>query len=177
MVLTCPVWPVSGLVDMCRRFRLNVKNFDMDWGEGVPLDLYRRRLEADKHRIKLFARHNETATGVTSDIAGIRMILDLNHPALLLLMASARSAPSISGWKNGAFAVAGSQKGFMLPACIVGVSDKALAARERGDHPSCYLILATWPKPTIRVFPYTPAVTLLRGLRMVICSWMKGWTM
>ena len=55
MVLTSSFGQFSGLwVDMCRRFRLNVKNFDMDWGEGVPLDLYRRRLEADKHhRIKV----------------------------------------------------------------------------------------------------------------------------
>ena len=88
MVLTSSFGQFSGLrVDMCCRFRLNVKNFDMDWGEGVPLDLY-RRLEADKHhRIKaVLACHNETATGVTSDIAGIRKILDdLNHPALLFV--------------------------------------------------------------------------------------------
>ena len=177
MVLTSSFGQFSGLwVDMCRRFRLNVKNFDMDWGEGVPLDLYRRRLEADKHhRIKaVLACHNETATGVTSDIAGIRKILDdLNHPALLFVDGvSSIGAIDFRMEEWGVdVAVAGSQKGFMLPTglCIVGVSDKALAACERGDHPSCYLDFGDMAKANEQgYFPYTPAVTLLRGLRTSI---------
>ena len=177
MVLTSSFGQFSGLwVDMCRRFRLNVKNFDMDWGEGVPLDLYRRRLEADKHhRIKaVLACHNETATGVTSDIAGIRKILDdLNHPALLFVDGvSSIGAIDFRMEEWGVdVAVAGSQKGFMLPTglCIVGVSDKALAACDRGDHSSCYLDFGDMAKANDQgYFPYTPAVTLLRGLRTSI---------
>ena len=177
MVLTSSFGQFSGLwVDMCRRFRLDVKNFDMDWGEGVPLDLYRRRLEADKHhRIKaVLACHNETATGVTSDIAGIRKILDdLNHPALLFVDGvSSIGAIDFRMEEWGVdVAVAGSQKGFMLPTglCIVGVSDKALAACERGDHSSCYLDFGDMAKANDQgYFPYTPAVTLLRGLRTSI---------
>ena len=177
MVLTSSFGQFSGLwVDMCRRFRLNVKNFDMDWGEGVPLDLYRRRLEADKHhRIKaVLACHNETATGVTSDIAGIRKILDdLNHPALLFVDGvSSIGAIDFRMEEWGVdVAVAGSQKGFMLPTglCIVGVSDKALAACERSDHAACYLDFGDMAKANDQgFFPYTPAATLLRGLRKSI---------
>lgn len=177
MVLTSSFGQFSGLwVDMCRRFRLDVKNFDMDWGEGVPLDLYRRRLEADKHhRIKaVLACHNETATGVTSDIAGIRKILDdLNHPALLFVDGvSSIGAIDFRMEEWGVdVAVAGSQKGFMLPTglCIVGVSDKALAACERSDHPACYLDFGDMAKVNDQgFFPYTPAATLLRGLRKSI---------
>ena len=177
MVLTSSFGQFSGLwVDMCRRFRLNVKNFDMDWGEGVPLDLYRRRLEADKHhRIKaVLACHNETATGVTSNIAGIRRILDdLNHPALLFVDGvSSIGAIDFRMEEWGVdVAVAGSQKGFMLPTglCIVGVSDKALAACERSDHASCYLDFTDMAKANDQgYFPYTPAVTLMRGLRTSI---------
>ena len=36
-VLTSSFGQFSGLwVEMCRRFRLNVLNYDLDWGEGVP---------------------------------------------------------------------------------------------------------------------------------------------
>ena len=177
MVLTSSFGQFSGLwVEMCHRFRLDVKNFDMDWGEGVPLDLYRRRLEADKHhRIKaVFACHNETATGVTSDIAGIRKILDdLGHPALLFVDGvSSIGALDFRMEEWGVdVAVAGSQKGFMLPTglCIVGVSDKALAACERSGHSSCYLDFRDMAKDNDQgYFPYTPAVTLLRGLRTSI---------
>ena len=169
------LWPVFRSVgDMCRRFRLNVKNFDMDWGEGVPLDLYRRRLEADKHhRIKaVLACHNETATGVTSNIAGIRKILDdLNHPALLFVDGvSSIGAIDFRMEEWGVdVAVAGSQKGFMLPTglCIVGVSDKALAC-ERPTMPP-YLDFTDMAKANDQgYFPYTPAVTLMRGLRTSI---------
>ena len=173
-VLTSSFGQFSGLwVEMCRRFNLNVKNFDLDWGEGVPLDLYRRQLEADKHhRIKaVLACHNETATGVTSDIAGIRQILDdLNHPALLFVDGVSSIGAiefRMQDWGVDV-AVSGSQKGFMLPTglCIVGVSDKAMAACERADHPSSYLDFRDMAKANDQgYFPYTPAATLMRGLR------------
>ncbi|MGB1872191.1 MAG: aminotransferase class V-fold PLP-dependent enzyme, partial [Candidatus Puniceispirillaceae bacterium] len=177
MVLTSSFGQFSGLwVEMCRRFRLDVKNFDLDWGEGVPLDLYRRQLEADKHhRIRaVLACHNETATGVTSDIAGIRRILDdLNHPALLFVDGvSSIGAIDFRMEEWGVdVAVAGSQKGFMLPTglCIVGVSDKAMEACDRADHASCYLDFCDMAKANDQgYFPYTPAATLMRGLRASI---------
>ena len=137
-VLTSSFGQFSGLwVDMCNRFNLNVMNFDMDWGEGVPLDLYRRRLEADKHHeIKaVLACHNETATGVTSDVAGVRKILD----DLASGVAAVDGVSSIGSLEfrmdewGVDIAVSGSQKGFMLPTglTIIGVSEKRwLPARE-----------------------------------------------
>ena len=174
MVLTPSFGQFSGLwVEMCRRFNLNVKNFDLDWGEGVPLDLYRRQLEADKHhRIKaVLACHNETATGVTSNIAGIRKILDdLNHPALLFVDGvSSIGAIDFRMEEWGVdVAVSGSQKGFMLPTglSIIAVSDKAMQACERASHPSSYLDFRDMATANDNgYFPYTPAATLMRGLR------------
>jgi alanine-glyoxylate transaminase/serine-glyoxylate transaminase/serine-pyruvate transaminase len=65
-------------VDLCQRFGLDVDAIDVDWGKGVPLEQYRAYLEADKtHTIKaVLVTQNETATGVTSDVAGVRRILD-----------------------------------------------------------------------------------------------------
>ena len=186
-VLTSSFGQFSGLwVDMCNRFNLNVMNFDMEWGEGVPLDLYRRRLEADKHHeIKaVLACHNETATGVTSDVAGVRKILDdLGHPALLFVdgVSSIGSLEFRMDEWGVDIAVSGSQKGFMLPTglTIIGVSEKAMAARSRATTSRCYFDFADMAKMNAQgYFPYTPPATLLRGLRASVDMLNdEGWIM
>src|ERR1700731_355318 len=75
-------------VDMAQRLGYDVEVLDVEWGGGGPLDRYEEILRADKrHKIKgVLACHNETATGVTSDIAGVRKALDAaKHPALLFV--------------------------------------------------------------------------------------------
>jgi hypothetical protein len=61
---------------------------EVEWGKGIPLDNLEARLKADSaHEIKaVLATHNETATGVTSDMAGVRKAMDASsHPALLFV--------------------------------------------------------------------------------------------
>ncbi|HEY7248117.1 MAG TPA: aminotransferase class V-fold PLP-dependent enzyme [Xanthobacteraceae bacterium] len=163
-------------VDLCRRFGLEVDAIEVPWGEGVPLDLYEQRLSADKaHRIRaVLACHNETATGVTSDVAGVRRVLDATgHPALL--MVDGVSSIGCIDFRMEAWgvdlAVCGSQKGFMLPTglAIVAVSDKALAARKTAKLPRCFFDFDDMIRANKGgYFPYTPAATLLRGLRASI---------
>ncbi len=61
-------------IDMCLRHRLNVQVIETPWGEGAPLKQIEQALRADRdHMIKaVLVTHNETATGVRSDIAGVR---------------------------------------------------------------------------------------------------------
>ena len=160
-------------VDMAERLGLDVDLCEVDWGKGVPVEDYAAKLAADKeHKIKaVFATHNETATGVTSNIAAIRAAMDaVNHPALLFVdgVSSIGSIEfEMEDWGVD-LAVAGSQKGFMLPAGLglLGVSDKALAAHERAKMPRCYFSFADMIKLNdTGYFPYTPATQLLRGLR------------
>lgn len=163
-------------VDMCQRFGLDVDVIEQDWGKGAPLDEYRARLAADKeHKIKaVLICQNETATGVTSDVAGLRAVLDdLGHPALMF-MDGVSSIASIDfrmdEWGVDV-AVSGSQKGFMLPTglAIVGVSQKALEAKKTAQLPSCFFDYNDMITTNAQgYFPYTPAVTLLRGLRASI---------
>ncbi|MEI4231848.1 pyridoxal-phosphate-dependent aminotransferase family protein [Roseovarius sp. D22-M7] len=161
-------------VDMAERLGLDVEVIDVDWGKGVPIDAYKTRLENDKtHSIKaVFATHNETATGVTSDIPALRRALDeAGHPALLFVdgVSSIASIPfEMDGWGVD-LAVAGSQKGFMLPAglAFLGVSEKALAAHEHADMPRCYFSFSDMIRLNdTGYFPYTPPTPLLRGLRV-----------
>jgi alanine-glyoxylate transaminase/serine-glyoxylate transaminase/serine-pyruvate transaminase len=168
-------------VDLCRRFGLEVDAIDVEWGKGVPLDQYRAKLQADnKHEIKaVLVTHNETATGVTSDIAGVRRILDdLGHPALLFVDGVSSIASidfRMDEWRVDV-AVAGSQKGFMMPTglAIVCVSMKALKAGAIATLPRCYYAFDDMAKNNaLGYFPYTPAATLLRGLRASVDLLLK----
>ena len=133
----------------------------------------RQRLKADKrHKIKaVLVCHNETATGVTSDVAGVRKALDAaEHPALLMVdgVSSIASIDFRMDEWGVDLAVSGSQKGFMLPTglAIVAVSQKALEAHKTAKCPRCFFDFADMIRTNKDgFFPYTPATTLLRGLR------------
>lgn len=163
-------------VDLCQRHGYDVEVIDVEWGEGVPLEQYAERLKADTgHEIKaVLACQNETATGVTSDVAGVRQALKAaNHPALLFVdgVSSIASIDFRMDEWGVDVAVSGSQKGFMLPAglAIVCASQKALEARARAKSPRCYFDFEDMIKTNKDgYFPYTPPMSLIRGLRVSV---------
>ncbi|MEO1637671.1 MAG: L-aspartate--glyoxylate aminotransferase BhcA [Pseudomonadota bacterium] len=159
-------------IDMCERFGLDVTVVDTVWGEGIPAERYAEILAGDKqHQIKaVLATHNETATGVTSDIAAIRGALDdANHPAMLFVDGVSSIASidfQFDAWGVDV-AVTGSQKGFMLPAglAIVGFSQRALAASRTATLPRTFFDIADMDKGyAANAYPYTPSVGLMNGL-------------
>lgn len=159
-------------IDMCTRMGLDVQIVDCEWGTGVPLQQYADILKADtEHRIKaVLACHNETATGVTSDISGVREALDeANHPALLFVdgVSSLGSIDfSFDDWGVD-MAVSGSQKGLMLPAGlgILCASPKALEMSHTAQLKRCYFDLNDMINANATgYFPYTPALSLMYGL-------------
>ena len=160
-------------IDLCQRWGLDVQAIEVDWGEGVPVEKYAEILAADKnHEIKgVFATQNETATGVASDIAGVRKALDAcNHPALLFVdgVSSLASIDFRMDEWGVDLCVSGSQKGFMLPTGlgIVCASEKALACRENSNLPKTFFDWNDQIKTNdLGYFPYTPPMNLLRGLR------------
>ncbi len=162
--------------ELCRRLGMQVELVETPWGEGVPLDRYAEILAADSaHAIKMvLVTHNETATGVTSDLAGVRRVLDdLGHPALLAVDGvSAIGSIDFRMDEWGVdLAVSGSQKGLMLPTGLglVGASRKALDATQRARCPRSYFDFGDMLRMNADGwFPYTPAVTLLHGLRASI---------
>ena len=161
-------------IDMCQRHGLQVQVVETPWGEGIPAARFEEILAADKaHEIKaVLATHNETATGVRSDIAAVRRAMDAaRHPALLLVdgVSSIGSMEfRMDDWGVDA-AVTGSQKGFMLPAglAIVGLSAKAMAAVETARLPRTFFDVRDMAKGYAgSAYPYTPAVGLLNGLKL-----------
>jgi alanine-glyoxylate transaminase/serine-glyoxylate transaminase/serine-pyruvate transaminase len=160
-------------IDMAQRLGFDVEVQEVEWGEGVPLARTEEVLRADsKHEIKaILACHNETATGVTSDIAGLRRVMDdVDHPALLCVDAVSSLASidfRMDEWRVD-LAVSGSQKGLMLPAGlgILAVSPKALEAMKTAESKRCYFDLADMiATNSSGYFPYTPALPMLYGLR------------
>ncbi|SLN55901.1 Soluble hydrogenase 42 kDa subunit [Roseovarius albus] len=159
-------------IDMCQRHGLDVQVVETAWGQGLPADRYEEILTADKgHEIKaVLATHNETATGVKSDIAAVRRALDAaGHPALLFVdgVSSIGSMDFRFDEWGVDVAVTGSQKGFMLPAglAIVGFSAKAMEATKTGTLPRTFYDVHDMAKGyAANAYPYTPAVGLMNGL-------------
>jgi alanine-glyoxylate transaminase/serine-glyoxylate transaminase/serine-pyruvate transaminase len=160
-------------VDMCQRLGYEVEILETPWGEGAPIDRYLASLSADKqHRIKaVLVCQNETATGVTSDIAAVRQAMDsVKHPALLFVD-SVSALVSIDfrmdEWGVD-ICVSGSQKGLMLPAGlgVTCVSQKALEKAKSAKSPRCYFDYADMVNANASgYFPYTPSVPMMYGLR------------
>ncbi len=160
-------------IDLAQRVGLDVEVQDEEWGRGADPDRIEEALRADRdHRIKaVLVVHNETATGVTSDIGAVRRAIDAaGHPAMLYVdgVSSIGSIDFRASEWGVDCAITGSQKGLMLPAGlgIVCVSPRALAAAKTAECPRCYFDFADQAKANATgYFPYTPALPLLYGLR------------
>ncbi len=160
-------------IDLCQRHALDVEVLDCEWGTGAPADRFAERLASDDAGgIKaVLVTHNETATGVRSDIAAVRSALDASDHQALLFVDCVSSLGSMDfrmdEWGVD-LAVSGSQKGFMLNTgmAIVAASDKALAAMESARCPRCFFdfrdMLAANQGGG---YPYTPPLQLIHGLR------------
>jgi alanine-glyoxylate transaminase/serine-glyoxylate transaminase/serine-pyruvate transaminase len=142
------------------------------WRRGVRAELIEKRLRADpKHMIKaVCVVHNETSTGVISDIAAVRKAIDAcGHPALLMV-------DTISGLASADYrhdewgvdvSIGGSQKGLMLPPGM-GFNVASVRALERSKHarlPRSYWGWSEILEANQRGYwPYTPNTNLLYGL-------------
>ena len=160
-------------IDMMVRFGLDVTAIDVEWGTGAPVDQIEALLTADAHHAykAVCIVHNETATGVTSDIGAVRRAMNAaKHPALLMV-------DSVSGLGSIDFRfdewgvdllVSGSQKGFMLPAGggVVGASAKAIEAGKTAKLPRCYWSFDDMIRANATgYFPYTPSMPMLYGFK------------
>jgi alanine-glyoxylate transaminase / serine-glyoxylate transaminase / serine-pyruvate transaminase len=151
------------------------------WRQGVRADMIEERLKADtQHAIKaVCVVHNETSTGVTSNIAAVRKAIDAaKHPALLMV-------DTISGLGSADYrhdewgvdvTISGSQKGLMLPPGMSFnvASPKAIEVSKTAKLPKSF-----WAWDEIielnktGYWPYTPNTNLLYGLSEA-CEMLLG---
>ena len=157
---------------MAQRLGLDAEFIPGDWRQGVDAQRIAQRLAEDRQQqIKaVCVVHNETSTGVTSDIAAVRRAIDgTGHPALLMVdtISSLASIDYRHGQWGVDVTVAGSQKGLMLPPGLSfnAVSEKALAASKTSGLPKSYWAWADILEANKNGFwPYTPSTNLLYGL-------------
>jgi alanine-glyoxylate transaminase/serine-glyoxylate transaminase/serine-pyruvate transaminase len=159
--------------NLAEKMGVNVEFVPGDWRRGVDPDEVEARLKADKGQTfkAVMVVHNETSTGVRSRVDEVRRAMNrANHPALLLV--DTISSLASSDYRHDEWevdvTVGGSQKGLMLPP---GLGFNAISEKARRVHKSAKLPRAYWDwedmlkQNAAGFFPYTPATTLLYGLR------------
>ncbi len=160
-------------IDLCQRHGLDVQVIDCPWGTGAPADLFQAALAKDtSHDIRaVLVTHNETATGVLSDIGAVRQAMDAaNHPAMLFVdcVSSLASVPFEFDTWGVDIAVSGSQKGFMLATgmailCVSGKAQEAMASAKL--HRTFFDFRDMMAANASGGFPYTPPLQLIYGMR------------
>ncbi len=157
---------------MAERLGLQPEFLPGDWRQGLDASRIAARLDDDRqHSIKAVCIvHNETSTGVTSDVAAVRRAIDgAGHPALLMVdtISSLGSIDYRHGEWGVDVTVSGSQKGLMLPPGLSfnALSDKAIAASKSAKLPKSYWAWDDILESNKNGFwPYTPSTNLLYGL-------------
>ena len=119
--------------EMCEAHGLDVQWFETGWRRGVDPDALREALSTESgSKVQgVLVAHTETSTGVTSDLAAMREVLnELNHSALLVVdsIASFGCAPLAVDELGVDACLAVSQKGLMMPVGLAfsGISERAV---------------------------------------------------
>jgi alanine-glyoxylate transaminase/serine-glyoxylate transaminase/serine-pyruvate transaminase len=158
---------------MMERLGLDVEVIDCRWGDGADEARLAEVLEKDtEKKIKaVCVVHNETTTGVTSDVGRVRETMDaFDHPAMFLVDGVSSIGAldfEFDRWKVDV-AVTGSQKALSLPTgiAVVMASEKAIAASKTATSRRVYYdfadMLRTNPSGNV---PYTPELQMLYGMR------------
>jgi alanine-glyoxylate transaminase / serine-glyoxylate transaminase / serine-pyruvate transaminase len=155
---------------------LHVDLISGDWRHGVDAARVAETLAGDReHEIKaVMVVHNETSTGVTTNVPAVRRAIDdVKHPALL--MVDTVSSLGAIDYRHDEWgvdvAIGGSQKGMMLPPGLAfnAISTQAIEMSKRSTLPKSYWRWAEMLANNAKgFFPYTPATNLLYGLREAI---------
>ena len=155
--------------EAARQLGMQVDEVKLRWGDAVTQSDVEENLKPE-HRAVLIV-HNETSTGVTTDLGAVRRGIDRTGRDPLLLVDVVSSLGSIDfrmdEWRVDV-ALTGTQKGLMLPpgGAILCAGPRAREAAEKNRTPRYFY---DW-RPVIRdmqqgFFPYTPATLMLFGLR------------
>jgi alanine-glyoxylate transaminase/serine-glyoxylate transaminase/serine-pyruvate transaminase len=164
--------------EAARNLGIEVDEVPLRWGQGVPADLVEEKLRADTGGSNAYKAvlvvHNETSTGVTSNVQAVRQALDASGHDALLIVDTVSSLASIDfrmdEWRVDV-TLTGSQKGLMLPPgmALLCVGPRGLEASKSGGSRRSFW---DWNRiiadNATGFYPYTPATLLLFGLREAV---------
>ncbi|MFO0972044.1 MAG: alanine--glyoxylate aminotransferase family protein [Phycisphaerae bacterium] len=163
--------------DVCKRFKLDHVEYEYEYGRGADPARVAEFLKADPKIGAVITVHSETSTCALTDVAAIAK---LTRERDCLLMTDCITSVGCLPFKMDEWgidiAVTGSQKALMLPPglAFVAVSDRAWKVIESFEAPLFYNNLRAFKKSLADWdAPWTPANTLVRGLRVALAMIRK----
>ncbi|MCA9743277.1 MAG: alanine--glyoxylate aminotransferase family protein [Deferribacteres bacterium] len=157
--------------EICRAYGLQVVDIQVPWGDSIPAEEVRTTVRQHSDATAVFMTHSETSTGVAFDVKGISEVVHAESDALLIVdgITSIGVLPFEKDQWHIDVAVSGSQKGVMIPPglAFIALNDRAWDRAQNSDLPKYYLSLLKARKALAQQStPFTPATTLLIGLRL-----------
>lgn len=152
-------------------YGMDVEDFPVPWGTAISPQTVKEKVATGQYGAVVVV-HSETSTATAADLKGIAGVTR-NSDALLFVDAitAAGTLPlKQDEWGVDVIAI-GSQKALMLPPglAFASVSERAWKAAEGVKAPALYLDLKAYRKTLAKSdVPYTPAVTLIRGLQVAL---------
>lgn len=146
-------------------FGLEVVELVYPWGESYNVEDVKKVIDENKDLKGIFVQYSETSTGV---LHNVEKLGELTKNTDILLIVDVISGLVVNEFNFDQWhvdcAVAGSQKGFLLPPglAFMALSEKAQKAMETSDLPKFYFDLKAYYKSLKKgQNPWTPAIGLV----------------
>ncbi|TCT23314.1 aspartate aminotransferase-like enzyme [Melghiribacillus thermohalophilus] len=158
---------------ICEAYDLKTHRMDVEWGKAARPEQVEQYLKSHPDIRVVFATFCETSTGVLNPIGEIGKVVQHSSDALFVVdgvSAIGGVEANMDDWGVDIF-VTGSQKALMLPAglALIAVSERAWKKIESNPQHRFYLDLKKYKeKIEGNSTPFTPALSLLFGLRQVL---------
>ena len=156
---------------VCKAYGIDHEDMPIEWGTAISPQQLREKLATGAYGT-VVVTHSETSTATAADLKGIAAEVARTDAILIVdAITSAGALPlKMDEWGVDIVGI-GSQKALMLPPglAFVAVSAKAWKAIEAVKAPALYLDLKAYRKSLADSdVPYTPAVSLIRGLKVAL---------
>jgi aspartate aminotransferase-like enzyme len=156
-------------VKVAKSYGMQLDEVKVEWGTGISPELVKEKLATGQYGAVVVV-HSETSTATACDLEAIAKVVRATDAILIAdCITSAGTLPLRTDDWGVDIVVTGSQKALMLPPglALLSVSPKAWAVIEKVSSPGVYLSLKAYRKSLAENdVPYTPAITLIRGLKV-----------
>ena len=158
-------------VKIAKLYGLNVDEVKLEWGTALEADLVEKKLSTGEYGAVVTV-HSETSTATACDLEAIGKVVAKTGALLIAdCITSAGALPLKTDAWGVDIVATGSQKALMLPPGLanLAVSERAWKVIDTIDAPGFYLDLKAYRKSVAtNDTPYTPAVSLIRGLKVAL---------
>lgn len=159
-------------VKICKSFGIDHIEAKVEWGHGASAQMVGDYLTRDLTINTVIVVHSETSTAAVSDVEGIARLTRARDCLLVVDGITSVGALPVRMDEWGIdVVVTGSQKALMCPPglAMVAVNDRAWRRIESFSSVSVYNCLKAYRKSLVDFdSPYTPAITLMMGLRRAL---------